>query len=65
MSGSFHLKDFARRISLDAATTWLIRNGWTITSDDHGGLLCQGPPDDAGNPITRRLPRDAGYADYD
>ena len=65
MSGSFHLKDFARRISLDAATTWLIRNGWTITSDDHGGLLCQGPPDDAGNPITRRLPRDAGYADYE
>jgi hypothetical protein len=65
MSGSFHLKDFSQRISLDAATTWLSRNGWAVTSDDCGGLLCQGPPDDAGNPITCRLPCEEGYADYE
>ena len=65
MSSSFRLKDFGRRISLDAATTWLRRNGWTIVPDERGSLLCQGPLDDADNPITCRLPCDEGYADFE
>jgi hypothetical protein len=65
MSNRFGLNDFGRRIPLQSVTAWLTRNGWSVVSDNRGGLLCKGPPDDKGNPITCTLPEYESYRDYE
>ena len=65
MSNRFSLKDFGRRVPLQSVTEWLTRNGWSVIPDNRGGLLCKGPSDDDGKPITCTLPEDESFRDYE
>jgi hypothetical protein len=65
MSTRFSLKDFGPIIRLNSVTEWLRRTGWSVKADGKGGLLCEGPLDDDGNPITRILPQYESYGDYE
>jgi len=65
MSGRFSLKDFGSRIPIDSVIEWLRRAEWSVKPDGKDGLLCAGPLDDHKKPITRTLPKNENYADYE
>lgn len=64
MSTRFRSREFGR-LPVSSVAEWLRRAGWSVKADGKGGLLCEGPLDDDGNPVTRTLPHDESYGDYD
>jgi hypothetical protein len=61
--GRFGLEDLGYKISLRAAREYLTQHGWRV-QEDGLRLVCEGPPDDFGQPIVLFLPADQTYADY-
>ena len=63
MSRHFRVKEFGRPISLRQALSYLGSRGWR-TRNELGLIVCEGPADDAGKPITAFVPNDETCPDY-
>ena len=63
MSLRFRFKEFGRPIWLRDALSYLDSQGWK-TRNERGLIVCEGPADDAGVPITAFVPNDEACPDY-
>lgn len=63
MSLRFRVKEIGRPIWLREALPYLDARGWK-RRDERGLIVCEGPADDAGDPIVAFVPNDETCPDY-
>lgn len=63
MKEQFRLTDFGKAISLGQAISYLYSHGWKIHINERP-IRCEGPEDDAGQPIVAFVPSDDKLVDF-
>lgn len=63
MSERFRLSEFRKSISLSQTISYLRSNGWKIHANEKP-IRCEGPEDDAGEPIVAFIPSDDTLRDF-